>query len=205
MFEQAQMNAPIVFKREVGNSMGAMGVYLWNEPCVEKDEECLKLITSEADRFAIVHNKRDELHDADDIFVRVLEDKKETFGDTNMSTLRIMNTFGVIYMENGKLDKAKEIFDQALVGEKEISDAWKLKTMHNSAVLCMKRGELAEADAMLLPTLEEKKRLLEYNDPSILDTLITLGILRLKQDRPKEAEEFFCMVRGAADTFVETE
>lgn len=205
MFEQAQMNASTVFKREVGNSVGAMGVYLWNEPCVEKDEECLKLITSEADRFAIVHNKRDELHDVDDVFVRVLKDKKETFGDTNMSTLRMMNTFGVIYMENGKLDKAKEIFDQALVGEKEIPDAWKLKTMHNSAVLSMESGELADAEAMLLRTLEEKEMLLEYNDPSILDTLITLGILRLKQDRSEEAEEFFCKVRDAADTYVKTE
>ncbi|SPJ83529.1 uncharacterized protein FTOL_10102 [Fusarium torulosum] len=109
-----------------------------------------------------------------------------------------INNLGILYADQGRLDKAEAMYERALQGKEK---AWgpehtsTLKTVNNLRNLYADQGRLNKAEAMYERALQGYEKALE---PTIfktyvpaLNTLECFGILYQEQNKPRIAQQYY--------------
>jgi tetratricopeptide (TPR) repeat protein len=117
---------------------------------------------------------------------------------TSTSKLNTANNLGVLYADQGRLDKAEAMYERAL---QDYEKAWgpdhtsTLNTVNNLGNLYADLGRLEEAEAMYKRALQGKEKALE---PTIfktyvpaLNTLECFGILYQERNKPGLAQQYY--------------
>ncbi|RYO00079.1 hypothetical protein AA0121_g13434 [Alternaria tenuissima] len=110
------------------------------------------------------------------------------------SILDTFNNLGVLYQNQGKLDKAQEMYERALQGyEKALGcdHTSTLGTVNNLGMLYNDQGKLDEAEEMYQRALQGREKALGRDHTSTLGTVNNLGVLYWNQGKLDEAEEMY--------------
>jgi Flp pilus assembly protein TadD len=121
-----------------------------------------------------VFSARSNLRDAETMFRAAL--------DRNPDSSSYNNSLGDIYREKGDLTEARRLFERARELDPENPSPYR-----GLATLDAMAGRLDKAEQAYRETLARQKDW----DPSRLPTLMNLGVLCEKQNRLKEAEDYF--------------
>jgi tetratricopeptide (TPR) repeat protein len=114
--------------------------------------------------------------------------------DEGMSTVGAIHNLGDLYAAQGKLDKAEEMYEQALAGyEKTLGrdHTSTLNTVNNLGSLYADQGRLNRAEEMYKRALTGCEKALGRDHTSTLHTVNNLGVLYAAQDRLDKAEQMF--------------
>ncbi|WPG99175.1 vegetative incompatibility protein het-e-1 [Acrodontium crateriforme] len=121
---------------------------------------------------------------------RVLEKAMILYDDVHGA----FHNLGVLYGNQGKLDKAEEMYARALQGFEKalgLDDPSTLGTMSNLGVLYKNQGKLDKAEEMHARALQGYEKALGLDHPSTLGTMSNLGVLYSDQGKLDEAEEMY--------------
>ncbi|KAJ5975009.1 hypothetical protein N7481_008716 [Penicillium waksmanii] len=116
------------------------------------------------------------------------------WSDDNIETWWAFLRLGDLYINQGKLKEAEEMFQRALAGyEKALGPdhTSTLKTVNNLGVLYKAQGKLKEAEEMFQRALVGYEKVLGPNHIHTLDIVNNLGGLCLNKGKLKEAEEIY--------------
>jgi tetratricopeptide (TPR) repeat protein len=125
---------------------------------------------------------------------RKLEKAEEALGPDHILTLEAVNTLGIIYSDQGKLQDADEMFHLAFKGcEKALGPdhTSTLRMFHNLGNHYVDQGKLEEADKMYQHAINGYEKTLGLDHTSALNTVNNLGVLYSDQGKLKEAEEMY--------------
>jgi len=129
--------------------------------------------------------------------------------DSQLLMAEISNILGIVLLDEGKLDKARAQFEQAMstraaVGAPEELDA---RTLHNIGVIYQIKHKYTEAESALLKSLEIRAHRLGSSHPDLTLTLIPLGQTYTAMGRYEEAARQFerglTILRGLDTPFPE--
>lgn len=101
---------------------------------------------------------------------------------------------GRLYADQGKLDKAEEVYELALEANKETlgrEHPLTLDTINNLGVIYKDQGRSDKAEEMWDRALEGREKALGRNHTSTLDTVSNLGTLYADQGKLDEAEKMY--------------
>jgi tetratricopeptide (TPR) repeat protein len=122
----------------------------------------------------------------------------------------ISNSLGIVLLREGKLDRARGQFEQAMraraaAGVPEgLADA---ETLHNIAVICLMKYKYTEAESAFLKSLEIRTYRQGSSHPDLTLTLIALGQTYTAMGRYEEAARQFehglTILRGLDTPFPE--
>ncbi|KAL9084632.1 MAG: hypothetical protein Q9165_007987 [Trypethelium subeluteriae] len=106
----------------------------------------------------------------------------------------VLQRFGDMYSDQGRLDKAEKMYQRALQGTEK---AWgpdhtsTLDTVNNLGLLYVDLGRLDEAEKMYQRALQGKEKAWGPDHTSTLDTVNNLGLLYVDLGRLDEAEKMY--------------
>ncbi|KAL3429076.1 hypothetical protein BDV09DRAFT_203329 [Aspergillus tetrazonus] len=101
---------------------------------------------------------------------------------------------GNLYLYQGKLEEAEEMYQQALAGKEKVlgpNHISTLDTTNSLGLLCFDQGKLKEAEEMYQQALAGKEKALGPGHTSTLGIVNNLGNLYKNQGKLKEAEEMY--------------
>ncbi|KAK3617870.1 hypothetical protein LTR22_026575 [Elasticomyces elasticus] len=110
-----------------------------------------------------IHHEQNNMHGAEEMYLRALRGYKEVLGPkhiTTLATLATLYNLGIFYSHQGKTQEAEGMYLRALRGYEE---AWgpkhtsTLGTVKNLAILYKEQGKMKEAKEMYLRALEGKE------------------------------------------------
>ncbi|KAJ5904683.1 uncharacterized protein N7473_001599 [Penicillium subrubescens] len=114
--------------------------------------------------------------------------------DTNIAVSGAFHGLGDLYSNQGKLQEAEEMYQQALAGKEKAlgSDHMStLNTVNNLGSLYSDQGKLEEAEEMYQRALAGYEKVLGPDNSSTLDIVDNIGSLYSDQGKLKEAEEMY--------------
>jgi tetratricopeptide (TPR) repeat protein len=114
--------------------------------------------------------------------------------DDDRVMLSATHNLGNLYADQGKLDKAEEMYVRALQGKEKAlgrDHTSTLDTVNNLGVLYADQGKLDKAEEMYTRALEGTEKALGRDHTSTLDTVNNLGVLYRRQGKLDEAEEMY--------------
>jgi tetratricopeptide (TPR) repeat protein len=114
--------------------------------------------------------------------------------DDDVVMLRAIHGLGILYVEQGKLDEAEEMYRRALAGfEKALgrNHTLTLDTVNNLGILYVEQGKLDEAEEMYRRALAGFEKALGRDHTSTLSTVNNLGLLYVHQGKLDKAEEMY--------------
>ncbi|KAI9851904.1 MAG: hypothetical protein M1824_002443, partial [Vezdaea acicularis] len=130
-----------------------------------------------------------------EIYQQALEAYERVVGPNNVSilasTLKEINSLGLLYSNQGKLAKAEGMLQRALRGYERALGPDHLSALNvtsNLGLLYSDQGKLAEAEAMLQRALRGYERALGPDHLSALNVTSNLGLLYSNQGKLAEAE-----------------
>ncbi|KAJ5738113.1 hypothetical protein N7493_001268 [Penicillium malachiteum] len=112
----------------------------------------------------------------------------------NTAVLKALNSLGLLYSDQGKLQEAEEMFRRALAGREKALGPHHTSTLHtvnNLGNLYSYQGKLLEAEEMFRRALEGREKVLGLDHTSTLGTVNNLGNLYSYQGKLQEAEEMY--------------
>ncbi|CAI9635625.1 unnamed protein product [Alternaria burnsii] len=104
------------------------------------------------------------------------------------------HNLGVLYADQGKLDKAEEMYQRALQGKEKAlgrDHTSTLGTVNNLGILYRRQGKLDEAEEMYQRALQGREKVLGRDHTSTLDTANNVGALYAGQGKLDKAEEMY--------------
>jgi tetratricopeptide (TPR) repeat protein len=104
------------------------------------------------------------------------------------------HNLGMLYADQGKLDKAEEMYERALQGREEAlgrDHTSTLNTVNNLGILYADQGKLDKAEEMYERALQGREEALGRDHTSTLDTVNNLGNLYKDQGKLDKAEEMY--------------
>jgi Tfp pilus assembly protein PilF len=110
------------------------------------------------------------------------------------TTLAAILLLGNLYKDQGKLDKAEQMYERALRGREEAlgaSHTSTLDTVNNLGLLYADQGKLDKAEQMYERALRGKEKALGASHTLTLATINNLGILYANQGKLDKAEQMF--------------
>jgi tetratricopeptide (TPR) repeat protein len=125
---------------------------------------------------------------------RALQGYEKALGPEHTSTLMMVNNLGLLYAVQGKLGKAKKMYECALQGfEKALGPEHTstLDIVNKLGSLYKDQGKLGEAEKMCQRALQGYEKALGLDHTFTLDTVNNLGLLYADQGRLAEAEAMF--------------
>ncbi len=154
---------------------------------------------------AITLRARGRMGEAADLLREVLTLRIRLLGREHAEVAAVQNELAVLLMETGKYAEAEPLFRLALArvvnapseqlrGEDRPQYIGRAQTSLGACLVEV--GELDEAEALLLASLEGKREMLGDSHVSVSSTLHWLAKLRLRQDRLADAE---LLAREAVD------
>jgi tetratricopeptide (TPR) repeat protein len=129
--------------------------------------------------------------EAEPLYVKCLEVRKQTFGEDHRITLNSMNELAVLYLSQGKYAETETLFVRCLellkqsLGEKH-SDT--MSSMSNLAVFYERQGKYAEAEPLFVKSLELIRESFGENHLNTLTSMNNLAVLYKSQGKYAEAE-----------------
>jgi tetratricopeptide (TPR) repeat protein len=112
----------------------------------------------------------------------------------DMTTIEATHNLGNLYADQGKLDKAEEMYERALEGKEKAlghDHTSTLDTVNNLGNLYVNQGKLDKAEEMYERALEGCEKALGRDHTSTLNIVNNLGILYANQGKLDEAEEMY--------------
>jgi tetratricopeptide (TPR) repeat protein len=131
---------------------------------------------------------------AEQMYHRVLSGYENTLGADHTSTLDIVNNLGILYQDQGELDRAEQMYQRALAGyEKALraNHTSTLNTVNNLGNLYRSQGKLDQAEQMYQRALAGREKALGADHTSTLNTVNNLGVLYVAQDKLDQAEHMY--------------
>jgi tetratricopeptide (TPR) repeat protein len=120
-------------------------------------------------------------------FQDVLDIQIETLGPGHPITLGTTNNLAVIYQQQGRLERAHELHQQALETKTRVlgeDHPETLSSQYNLAIVLTAEGRLDDAERLHRHTLEVRRRTLGADSPQALDSLCAVaGVAALRGDR----------------------
>ena len=116
---------------------------------------------------------------------------------SSLSTSTKDHNLGNLYRDQGKLDKAEQMYIRALVGretELGVDHTSTLDTVNNLGAIYCQRGKLDEAEQMYIRALAGREKALGTDHIATLDTVNNLGILYCTQGKLDKSEQVFMQV-----------
>jgi tetratricopeptide (TPR) repeat protein len=110
------------------------------------------------------------------------------------SLTEAIHNLGVLYKDQGKLDKAEEMYQRALQGKEKAlgpDHTSTLDTVNNLGLLYKDQGKLDKAEEMYQRALQGYEKALGRDHTSTLGTVNNLGALYAGQGKLDKAEEMF--------------
>jgi Flp pilus assembly protein TadD len=130
---------------------------------------------------ATLLRQKGELSEAEHLYRRVLEVRREVQGEKHYATFTAMNNLAGLLEEEGQLDEAEKIFRDGLAKRIEVlgeENRDTLVTMNNLALLLANEKKLDEAEALQRRALAIKMRVLGEKDPSTITSLSNLALVQ---------------------------
>jgi tetratricopeptide (TPR) repeat protein len=121
-------------------------------------------------------------------------DGMRTGQDHEFSIIDAVHSLGVLYADQGKLDKAEEMYERALQGKEKAlgpNHTSTLDTVNNLGILYAGQGKLDKAEEMYERALEGYKKALGPDHTSTLSTVNNLGNLYADQGKLDKAQEMY--------------
>ncbi|PVH98920.1 TPR-like protein [Periconia macrospinosa] len=121
-------------------------------------------------------------------------DKDVDRGEEMETVLDAIHLLGLLYYNQGKLDKAEPMYERALQGFEEAlgpKHTLTLGTVNNLGNLYADQGKLVEAEQMYERALRGYEKALGPKHTSTLDTVNNLGLLYADQGKLVEAEQMY--------------
>ncbi|KAJ5955971.1 hypothetical protein N7501_010250 [Penicillium viridicatum] len=118
--------------------------------------------------------------------------RNRQYSADNLSILGGFHGLGNLYIDQGKLKEAEEMYQRALVGREKAlgpDHISTLNTVNNLGILYRDQGKLKEAEEMYQGALAGYEKALGPDHISTLNTVNNLGNLYSDQGKLKEAEE----------------
>ncbi|KAL8784584.1 MAG: hypothetical protein Q9195_008985 [Heterodermia aff. obscurata] len=141
-------------------------------------------------RLAYLYYKNDMSVAAEEMYMRTLREY-ENQGLEHTETLNLVNNLGILYKDQGKLEKAENMYMRALRGYEKQGIEHTLKTINNLGLLYANQGKLEKAEKMYMRALRGYEKAWESEHTSTLDTFHNLGILFFNQGKLAEAEKMY--------------
>jgi tetratricopeptide (TPR) repeat protein len=121
------------------------------------------------------------------MFEDVLDIQIETLGPGHPITLGSTNNLAIIYQRQGRLDRARELHQQALETKTRVlggNHPETLSSQYNLAIVLTAEGRLDDAERLHRQTLEVRRQTLGARNPQALDSLCAVaGVAALRGDR----------------------
>ncbi|CAN9171071.1 unnamed protein product [Alternaria alternata] len=117
--------------------------------------------------------------------------------DDVITASNAVHNLGNLYVDQGRLDKAKEMYKRALEGKEKVlgpDNISTLCTVNNLGNLYIDLGRLDKAEEMYKRALEGKEKILGPDHTSTLRTVNNLGNLYVAQGRLDKAEAMYVRV-----------
>ena len=112
-------------------------------------------------------------------YQKALKKSEETLPRDHPLAFCTINNLGVCFLDQGRLDEAKSMLEQALEGRERTrwpNDLSTLETVHNLAQLHMRQGNVFEAERMFRRALNGREAKLPVNHILTLQTVTTLAL-----------------------------
>ncbi|KAJ6545997.1 hypothetical protein DFH09DRAFT_1282001 [Mycena vulgaris] len=139
----------------------------------------------------------DRRKDAEQLYLAVLEHRKNVMGEDHRDTMYVMGALASTYSQQGKYKEAEEL--QVVALEKQWN-IWgddhpdTLRTMEHLAITYSNLGKLKEAEELKVMVLEKRKKILGEDHPDILRAMGNLAIIYHNLGKLQEAEELNVVV-----------
>ncbi|KAF8853548.1 HET-domain-containing protein [Acephala macrosclerotiorum] len=123
-----------------------------------------------------------------------LQGYEKAWGLEHTSTLDTINNLGILYVNQGKLGEAEQMYQRALRGYEK---AWgpehtsTLRTINNLGFLYASQGKLVEAERLYRRALRGYEKAWGWEHTSTLCTVKNLGFLYENQGKLAKAEEMY--------------
>ncbi|KAH8432448.1 uncharacterized protein LDX57_010084 [Aspergillus melleus] len=127
---------------------------------------------------ASVYHSQGKLHEAEDLYGKVLLIKLDVLGEDNESTLHTLHNLGALNHQMGRAPVAMEILQRALTGREKVlgeSAISTLDTVNAIGDVNHDLGRLKEAESMYRRALDGQIQVLGAKHPSTLSTLRDLA------------------------------
>ena len=136
------------------------------------------------------------LEEAEPLLREAVETRRHKLGDADASTLRALDSHGVILRALGRLYEAHALFTETVAARKALLErsptvelqAEALTSMNNLGALLKRLGKLDEALAVLGEALESRRSLLGSDHPDTIVSLNNLASLHMLREQHDAAE-----------------
>lgn len=158
--------------------------------CAFEDSESQRVLLEAYDLLGGLWRCEGKLTKAEQMYERAFRWKEKAFGLQHLSTLKTISALGSLCKEQGRLTDAERLLKRALdgYGIYEPGNIVQLKTIGNLGLLYKEQGRLADAERIYMQALQEFKRLLGPEHPSMLLAFNNLAILYKIQGKLVDAE-----------------
>ncbi len=136
------------------------------------------------------HWTQDFYKKAQELYERVLQDRKEVLGREHPETLTSMNDFAALYCAQGLYSKAESLNKEALMLRKKVLGREHPDTfisMNDLAALYWEQGRYSEAERLFKKVLRLREKVLGREHPDTLDTLKNYIALLISSNKPAKA------------------
>ena len=138
--------------------------------------------------------ERGHYSDAEPLYVKVLELRKQQLGEENPDIALSLNNLAVLYYSQGHYNDAEPLYLQALERRKQLLGEEHpdvASSLNNLATLYNSQGRYSEAEPLLVQALKLRKRLLGEEHLDIAKSLNDLAFLYFSQGCYSEAEPLY--------------
>lgn len=175
-------NAPIYFDNVKGDR--------------EEDaiQEFFEIIASGYTNLANVYAKQERYEDAEDLYMKGLEIRKEVLGEEHPDTGESYNNLATVYVDIGEYEKAKKMFYKCKkicetnLGENHPDTA---TCYSNLGLLYFYQGIYGEAELFLKKCLEIYKKVLGEKHSVTRESYIILADVYVNQEKYQESKELY--------------
>jgi len=132
--------------------------------------------------------------EAEPLYIRALEIRKEVLGADHPSTATSLNNLALLYHNQGRYKEAEPLYKRAIeICEKALgaNQPDTANSLNNLALLCYNQGRYEEAEPLNKRAIEIFEKVLGTNHPSTAASLNNLALLCYNQGRYEEAEPLY--------------
>ncbi len=142
---------------------------------------------------AVVRTKQGQASEAEHLFEKALEGRREKKGDDHPETLETINDFGVLRREQKQYKEAESLLRQALDGRQHKlgnNHPACFESMHELAVLYKEQERYEEAEKYFLEAIAGRRLKLGDTHPHTIESMNNMIALYEAWNKPEKAEEW---------------
>ena len=146
------------------------------------------------DNLGILYQLHGQYHEAEQLFVQVMETRKRVLGQDHPDTLTSMGKLASTSRNQGRWTEAEQLEVQVMETRKRVlgqEHPHTLTSMANLASTYWNQGRWTEAEQLEVQVMETRKRVLGQEHPDTLTSMANLASTYRNKGRWTEAEQLF--------------